>query len=104
MIALVSELIMILDVKDLWWTNFILSHLPKGPNNQLLSMSKLILIYGQKCLSLLKFSILNTRPNYPGTRVVKKVSNHPGTRVLEFGNNSNSPVSKTSMHVLAMSN
>ena len=32
---------------------------------------------------LLKSDVLNTRPNYPGTRVVKKVTNYPGTQVLD---------------------
>jgi hypothetical protein len=32
---------------------------------------------------LVKLELLDTRPNYPGTRVVKKVTNYPGTRVLD---------------------
>ena len=32
---------------------------------------------------LFKLNILNTRPNYPSSRVVKKVVNYPGTRVLD---------------------
>ncbi len=35
----------------------------------------------QKMLFFLKLHVLDTRPNYPGTRVVKKVTNYPGIRV-----------------------
>jgi len=36
-----------------------------------------------KKLFLSEFKLLDTRPNYPGSRVVKKVTNYPGTRVLD---------------------
>ncbi len=30
-----------------------------------------------------EFALLDTRPNFPGTRVVKRVINYPGTRIFD---------------------
>ncbi len=46
-------------------------------------MPKFILKYVYNEPILVKLELLDTRPNYPGTRVVKKVTNYPGTRVLD---------------------
>jgi hypothetical protein len=39
--------------------------------------------YVEKSQYTIKLEILDTRANYPGTRVAKKVANYPGTRVLD---------------------
>ncbi len=46
-------------------------------------MAKKLSLKAQKGSFLSDFTLLDTRPNYPGSRVVKKVTNYPGTRVLD---------------------
>jgi len=47
------------------------------------NQSKMVKKLSLKAQKSSDFNLLDTRPNYPGSRVVKKVTNYPGTRVLD---------------------